>query len=86
MADNMQQAATLLRQYEDFAKKQRGIDVKADSIEPTESTRKPNRLSGTWSYTNIYDKLINDISGDKKQRKMIFYQIQVKYKFVGKLN
>lgn len=61
----MQQAATLLRQYEDFAKKQRGIDVKADSIEPTESTREPNRLSGTWSYTNIYDKLINDISGDK---------------------
>lgn len=61
----MQQAATLLRQYEDFAKKQRGIDVKADSVEPTESTREPNRLSGTWSYTNIYDKLINDISGDK---------------------
>lgn len=61
----MQQAATLLRQYEDFAKKQRGIDVKADSIEPTESTREPNRLSGTWSYTNIYDKLINDISIDK---------------------
>ena len=65
MANNMQQAATLLRQYEDFAKKQRGIDVKADSVEPTESTREPNRLSGTWSYTNIYDKLINDISGDK---------------------
>lgn len=61
----MQQAATLLRQYEDFAKKQRGINVKADSVEPTESTREPNRLSGTWSYTNIYDKLINDISGDK---------------------
>lgn len=61
----MQQAATLLRQYEDFAKKQRGIDVKADSVEPTESTREPNRLSGTWSYTNIYDKLINDISIDK---------------------
>ena len=61
----MQQAATLLRQYEDFAKKQRGIDVKADSVEPTESTREPNRLSGTWSYANIYDKLINDISGDK---------------------
>lgn len=65
MANNMQQAATLLRQYEDFAKKQRGIDVKADSVEPTESTREPNRLSGTWSYTNIYDKLINDISIDK---------------------
>lgn len=61
----MQQAATLLRQYEDFAKKQRGIGVKADSVEPTESTREPNRLSGTWSYTNIYDKLINDISMDK---------------------
>lgn len=61
----MQQAATLLRQYEEFAKKQRGIDVKADSVEPTESTREPNRLSGTWSYTNIYDKLINDISSDK---------------------
>lgn len=61
----MQQAATLLRQYEDFAKKQRGIDVKADSVEPTESTREPNRLSGTWSYTNIYDKLINDISMDR---------------------
>ena len=61
----MQQAATLLRQYEDFAKKQRGIDVKADNVEPTESTREPNRLSGTWSYTNIYDKLINDISIDK---------------------
>ena len=65
MANNMQQAASLLRQYEDFAKKQKGIDVKADSVEPTESTREPNRLSGTWSYTNIYDKLINDISGDK---------------------
>ena len=65
MVNNMQQAATLLRQYEDFAKKQRGIDVKADSVEPTESTREPNRLSGTWSYTNIYDKLINDISGDR---------------------
>lgn len=65
MANNMQQAATLLRQYEDFAKKQRGIDIKADSVEPTESTREPNRLSGTWSYTNIYDKLINDISMDR---------------------
>lgn len=65
MANNMQQAATLLRQYEDFAKKQRGIDVRADGVEPTESTREPNRLSGTWSYTNIYDKLINDISIDK---------------------
>lgn len=61
----MQQAATLLRQYEDFAKKQRGIDVRADGVEPTESTREPNRLFGTWSYTNIYDKLINDISIDK---------------------
>ena len=65
MANNMQEAAILLRQYEDFVKKQRGIDVKADSVEPTESTREPNRLSGTWSYANIYDKLINDISGDR---------------------
>ena len=65
MTNNTQRAATLLRQYEDFAKKQRGIDVKADSVEPTESTREPNRLSGTWSYTNIYDKLINDISDDR---------------------
>lgn len=61
----MQQAATLLRQYEDFAKKQRGIDARADGVESTEGTREPNRLSGTWSYTNIYDKLINDISIDK---------------------